>query len=217
MNYKQLKQLLHTQKKKVRQKWKLQQALIKKQRKEFNKSSIKQKQKQTLFLKLLLLTLLIALLLRNCNCDKPPLPENSAKQIQPLPTPKIIKKEIKKKFSRKPLKGKIKPRKRPKYKNEPSNKKAWLANFRLQVAARSPRLAKCFEDAQHPGALKWVAAVEPVQGVVFDQTFEPILGNADLTKAEQKCLKKVLTEPPYNLKAEKETSVPSRVGIVIEF
>lgn len=93
----------------------------------------------------------------------------------------------------------------------------WLAAFRLQVAARSPRLAECFLGASRPGALKWTAAVEPQHGRVSDPTLEPTLSSDALTRVQRACVLAALSEPPYQLDAGEAPSTPSRVGMVIEF
>jgi hypothetical protein len=106
---------------------------------------------------------------------------------------------------------------RPEYKSEVPEVLPWVASFRLQVQARSPRLAACFVGAQRPGRLKWTAAVEPGDGRVSDQTLEPTIEDQALTKEQRSCVIGVLSEPPYNLEIGDERSTPSRVGMVIEF
>ncbi len=106
---------------------------------------------------------------------------------------------------------------RPEYKSEVPEVLPWVASFRLQVEARSPRLAECFVGAQRPGRLKWTAAVEPGEGRVSDFTIEPTVAEEVLTKQQRSCVIAVLSEPPYRLEGGDERSTPSRVGMVIEF
>jgi hypothetical protein len=93
----------------------------------------------------------------------------------------------------------------------------WIASFRMQVAARSPRLGGCFVGVAQPGALKWTTSVEPVAGVVSDDALEPTLSSAPLTRAQRACVLAVLADPPYRLAAGEQRSTPSRVALVIEF
>ena len=106
---------------------------------------------------------------------------------------------------------------RPRFESKAPEPLPWLASFRLQVAARSPRLAECFAGAARPGALKWTAAVEPRHGHVSDHTVEPTLSSDELTGTQRACVLAVLSAPPYQLEADAPPSTPSRVGMVIEF
>lgn len=94
----------------------------------------------------------------------------------------------------------------------------WLDSFRLQVAARSPRLAECFQGTERPGALRWVAAVNPESGSVSDQTFEPIGASLELTRDQRTCISRVLSSPPFKLVlAQPDQALLNRVSMVIEF
>ncbi len=106
--------------------------------------------------------------------------------------------------------------KRPGYDTGNQPTPAWLDDFRLQVAARSPRLALCFTGADRPGALRWNVALNPESGAVSDHLFEPV-GPADLTTAQRDCLKKVLSNPSFHVAEADRRSVPPRVSLVIEF
>ena len=93
---------------------------------------------------------------------------------------------------------------------------AWLDDFRLQVAARSPRLAQCFTGADRPGALRWTVALNPENGATSDHLVEPI-GAADLSQRQLDCVLKTLSNPGYRIAEADRESVPSRVSLVIEF
>lgn len=93
---------------------------------------------------------------------------------------------------------------------------AWLDEFRIQVAARSPRLAQCFTGTGRPGALRWSVALNPESGAVSDHELEP-LGAADLSALQQQCLQKTLSTPPYRISPKDRLSVPPRVTLTIEF
>lgn len=154
--------------------------------------------------------LLLILLLRECRCDQAPAeapvgaPTPSASAVpgpvepSPPPTPRV---------ARLP---------RPAFEAPAPQPVPWLASFRMQVAARSPRLAACFVGAAAPGALKWTALVDPVGGRTSDHAFEPMLRTGELTSAERACVLAALTEPAYRLDADAR-STPSRVSLVLEF
>ena len=106
---------------------------------------------------------------------------------------------------------------RPSLESEPVPALPWLDAFRLQVSARSPRLAQCFVGADRPGRLRWRAAVEPGRGLVSDQEVEPLLIQDALTTEQKDCVVAVLADPPYRLDPGDGPSTPSRVSMVIEF
>lgn len=159
---------------------------------------------------LLLLALLLLLLCMRCGCVPPPppgvaldgpaAPAPSATALPPDPPP-----------------ARIPPRHRPRFKVTAPAPLPWLDAFRLQVAARSPRLAECFTGVARPGALKWTASVEPAHGLVSDQLLEPTLSGDDLDSVQRACVFGVLASPPYALTPGDSPSTPARVGIVIEF
>ncbi len=93
----------------------------------------------------------------------------------------------------------------------------WLASLRIQVAARSPRLAECFEGTTRPGTLRWSVAVDPDQGVVSDPEVLPTLAGQELSSAQRRCVLGVLSDPPYQLATGDEPATPARVALVIEF
>ena len=116
-----------------------------------------------------------------------------------------------------PTPGRLARRDRPPFASPTPTPLGWLEAFRLQVAARSPRLAACYDGAARPGALKWTAAVEPVGGRVSDPTLEPTLSSDTLTSAQRTCVLAVLADPPYRLDGTDAASTPSRVGRGVEF
>ena len=91
-----------------------------------------------------------------------------------------------------------------------------LDDFRLQVAARSPRLALCFKGADRPGALRWNVALNPESGAVSDHVFEPV-GAAELSPAQRECMQRTLSSPGYHVTQADRQSLSSRVSLVIEF
>jgi len=93
----------------------------------------------------------------------------------------------------------------------------WLQAFRLQVAARAPRLAPCFEGASAPGHLRWSAAVEPRRGTVSDHLLEPLLPEDVITTEARDCALAVLSDPPYRLPSEDAPTTPTRVALVLTF
>ena len=95
----------------------------------------------------------------------------------------------------------------------------WLDEFRLQVAARSPKLADCFRGADKPGALRWTTAMNPGSGQVSNHELEPVGGTLGLNPQQRECLIQALSEPRYRLRNRppEESSTPSRVSILLEF
>ena len=93
---------------------------------------------------------------------------------------------------------------------------SWLDAFRTQVAARSPRLATCFQGADRPGAIRWGVAVDPASGAVSDHQFEP-MALGELSNAQKECLVKVLSEPKYRVEPEAQMKLPLHVTLTLEF
>lgn len=94
---------------------------------------------------------------------------------------------------------------------------AWVDEFRLQVAARSPRLSACFIGTNRPGALRWTTLVSLQTGAVGNHDFEPMGPAADLTRAQLDCLADVLAKPGYRLSGARAEGLPERVSLVLEF
>ncbi len=95
--------------------------------------------------------------------------------------------------------------------------RTWLDDFRTQVTARGPRLARCFVGAARPGALEWSAAVDPGSGRLSDVDVEPVLATDPLTGAQRLCVVDALTDPAYRLTPAPEEAMPSRVAMTLEF
>lgn len=170
---------------------------------------------------LLAILILIWLLLRACDCDPPPPPapgppapaapaEPTAPAAPAAATPAPAA------APRRPA-IRIRPTERPDYQNPTPAPPAWLAALRLQVAARAPRLARCFEGTDRPGALRWSAALDGPRGAVSDHRFDPVLGGAELPAALRGCLAAALTAPRYTLPEGTAPETPARFSIVIEF
>lgn len=159
--------------------------------------------------------LLLASLI-NCRCEEPPvLPEQKPAAVEPEKTPP--KKTLAPGPKKKPFDTRMKTKSRGGYDGDTRAPPSWLDDFRLQVAARSPRLSECFTGSVRPGALRWTSAVNAKSGTVSDHLIEPQGEGPGLQFDQIKCLQNVLTNPPYKLAAEQQASLPERVGIVIEF
>lgn len=184
----------------------------------------RQRRQRRRALLVVLLLVLVLLLLRQCDCANPPGPPAAPPTVElpPIepPAPKVVKptpKVRKAKRPRRPTIAKIQTKNRPAYAPKPVSPTRWLTAFRLQIAARSPILARCFQGAQRPGALKWTATVDPRRGIVSDHSLEPTLAGAELTQPRRSCLIKALSTPPYRLPKPPGGDAPTRVSIVIEF
>lgn len=93
----------------------------------------------------------------------------------------------------------------------------WVDALRVQVAARGPRLAACFEGVARPGVLRWTAAVNPADGAVSESALDVGTVGAALTAAQRACVLAVLADPPFRLDAASAPSTPVRVAMVLEF
>lgn len=93
----------------------------------------------------------------------------------------------------------------------------WLDEFRLQVAARSPRLAQCFTGAERPGAVRWSVALNPSSGAVFDHQLELVGPDPGIEEKQRACVEQVLSSPAYALAADPDEALARRVSLVIEF
>jgi hypothetical protein len=115
------------------------------------------------------------------------------------------------------LQGKVPEQPRPAFGPQNAGSPPWLDEFRMQVAARSPRLADCFTGVERPGALRWAAAVNPNGGSVSDHELEPVGVGTDLSADQRKCILGVLSSPKYQLTVPGTSGLPNRVSLVIEF
>ncbi|MEZ4316668.1 MAG: hypothetical protein R3F61_04170 [Myxococcota bacterium] len=159
---------------------------------------------------LVIVVLILLFLLRDCSCSPPP-PE-----CEPGPVPECGPAEPEEVEA--PLPNERIPRRaRPPFAGQDPAKLPWIDAFRMQVAARSPRLGACFIGADRPGTLRWTTFVEPVEGKVSEHELEPMLLTDDITAQERACVLAVLTEPAYTLPVDETRSTPSRVGLVLEF
>jgi hypothetical protein len=160
--------------------------------------------------------LLIAALLR-CDCERTPSVEAEAR-VQAKPAPgKAPTPRPPRKSGRAPLAGDVDRRPRPDYETKVQLPPGWIDEFRLQATARSPRLAQCFEGTDRPGALRWVAALNPETGTVSDQELEPVGPRSDLTPEQRLCVARALANPAYRLSRPPAQPFPERVSLVIEF
>lgn len=153
--------------------------------------------------------LLLLLLLRDCGPGSGEVaPETPRVEAPAEPAPQEAEA---------PPAGQIARKDRPEFGVAPPAPLPWLAAFRLQVSARSPRLATCFIGAERPGRLEWTTTVDRAVGVVSDHSLEPMLATQDLRAEERDCVLSVLSEPHYLLVAPEGPATPSRVSVVIEF
>jgi hypothetical protein len=160
--------------------------------------------------------LLLLAMLTRCECEpSPPAPppepvvETTPREKPPKPAPPASKPKA--------LSDRMERQRRGRYQNEAQTSPSWLDDFRLQVAARSPRLARCFSGTERPGALRWTAAVNAASGSVSDHVLEAVGTGGDPSGKQRDCVLGVLSSPAYRLKPEQKQDLPGRVSIVIEF
>lgn len=170
----------------------------------------REKRKKRMRWTALILSILL-LLISRCTCVEEPLPgppgpPGPAVEVEPEPPREPL-----------PRRPRIDPIERPRFETEPAPALPWLDDFRLQVAARSPRLADCFVGAERPGRMRWTAAVDPGGGLVSEQLFEPVSAWDMLTAEQEACIEQVMAQPGYTLDAGDGPSTPTRVSLVIEF
>ena len=160
---------------------------------------------------LLLLLLLLLVMIPDCNCAHSP-----GVIGPPIPPAGPAEEEAEGKWVEPP--GRIGRRDRPEYDVAPARQLPWLEAFRMQVAARSPRMAECFVGTDRPGAIRWTTSVVASSGQVSAHELEPMLQGAGISQRQGECLIEALSEPAYQLPgADPERSVPDRVSLVIEF
>lgn len=163
----------------------------------------------------LVLLALIALFAR-CECQ--PAPAAEVEAIAPEPeTPAPLPEQKVKAPRPGPLHAGAKKLPRARFATEAREAPPWMDEYRIQVAARSPRLARCFDGADRPGALRWVASVNPGSGAVSEHELEPVGEAGDIGRDQRECLLAALSSPPYRLTAPGQQALPDRVGLVIEF
>lgn len=158
------------------------------------------------------MTLLLLLLLL-VDCEGKPGKHGPAAKATPIAkvTPKP------KPTPRGPIDGKLATQKRPGYTLDARPGPDWLDDFRLQVAARSPRLAQCFNGSERGGTLRWTTSVDAKTGVVSDHDFEPLGASANMGGKQATCVAHALSDPPYLLKNPPPDALPNRVSLILEF
>ncbi|QRO00826.1 hypothetical protein JRI60_18225 [Archangium violaceum] len=159
--------------------------------------------------------LLLAMLVR-CECAPSPPAPPPEPVVEPAPEVKP-KKPAPPASKPKAFSDRMERQRRGSYQNEAQTSPSWLDDFRIQVAARSPRLAQCFSGTERPGALRWTAAVNAASGSVSDHALEPVGTGGELSGKQRDCVLGVLSSPGYRLKPEQKQDLPGRVSIVIEF
>ena len=112
--------------------------------------------------------------------------------------------------------ARTKTQKRPGYSVPVRPGPTWLDEFRLQVAARSPRLSTCFNGTDRSGALRWTTSIDAKTGAVTGHEFEP-LGATTITAEQKRCATVALSEPGYRLRDPPSEKLPNRVSLVLEF
>lgn len=105
---------------------------------------------------------------------------------------------------------------RPRFVPPAPNPPLWLVSFRRQVAARSRRMAECFEGTDRPGQIRWVASIDLATGWVAEQAIEPTLWTHELPGPRRQCLERALGDRRYMLPPTDPGS-PNRVSLVLEF
>jgi hypothetical protein len=159
--------------------------------------------------------LLLLLLFVRCDCGEPAPSEPATPDAG---VPQVVKpKPMAAKVKPGPLTGKVATQPRGAFGTGEPVSPPWLDEFRIQVAARSPRLAQCFTGIDRPGALRWSALVNPQGGTVSDHTIETVGVGTDLTQEQRTCVIGVLQSPVYRLTVPGNEGLPNRVSLVIEF
>jgi hypothetical protein len=159
---------------------------------------------------------LILLCFLRCDCSSPgPVDEAPSATAEPIATPRPTVLPRKKPVT---LDARTSRQRRGEYALEANPSPDWLEAFRLQVGARSPKLARCFTGQERPGALRWTSALNAVTGDVSDHVFEPVVGGLEPTTKQRECAVAVLSSPRYRLPAsDAGEPLPDRISIVIEF
>ncbi|WP_309894597.1 hypothetical protein [Archangium sp.] len=160
--------------------------------------------------------LLLLAMLTRCECEPSPPAPPPEPVVETAPQEKP-KKPVPPASKPKALSDRMERQRRGLYQNEAQTSPSWLDDFRLQVAARSPRLAWCFSGTERPGALRWTAAVNAASGSVSDHALESVGTGGDPSGKQRDCVLGVLSSPAYRLKLEQKQDLPGRVSIVIEF
>lgn len=169
-------------------------------------------------LKLILLLILLWLLMRRCDTGlvfvplTVPTPGVGKSVPTAAPTPVEPARRARKSPRKRMPRVQTKPR--AIYAPTSAGPALWLSALRMQVAARSPRLARCFEGQGEPGTLTWTTRLDPGTGIASDHAFEPRSGGA-LSADVRACLTAVLSAPAFELGSAE--GARARVSLVIEF
>lgn len=182
------------------------------------RSRARQRQRRKRQLALLLLVILILLLLR-LDCVEEPSPSVFPSPSMAVPAPRKHDKPGRGQAKRNPLRleGRVEGSDRTSLALDPLAPPTWLPEFRLQVAARSPRLAACFVGTERPGAMRWSALVHARSGRATESVVEPVFRGASLAEDQLDCLVKGLTEQPYVLDPSSPEVAARRVSLIFEF
>lgn len=159
--------------------------------------------------------LLLALLLLDCEGKSGP----GAVLAKATPAAAVKKTPVPKREKPNAFRARVETQKRPGYGLDARPGPDWLDDFRLQVAARSPRLARCFNGSERGGAFRWTVSVDAKTGAVADHELEPLGSGAGLGSAQKACATRALSDPAYDLKDAPATAeaLPNRVSLVLEF
>ena len=177
----------------------------------------KHKNRHVLRAILLAIVILIIFLFLLRDCEKTALQG----KIDSRPIQETAETSAKLQPPQKPRLGRIAKQSRNNYKIAPQKSLPWMDEFRLQVAARSARLAKCFVGVERPGSLDWSCTVNPKSGVIFEQEIEMTQVGATLSQDQENCISSVLADPGYHFNESVNPSethnLSHRLRMVIEF
>lgn len=159
--------------------------------------------------------LLLLLALIRCDCQAPPPPPGLAtdagatERAPAVAVPKTPPRP-------RPITAHMKPQPRGEFTLSDRDRASWLEAFRMQVSARSPQLATCFEGSDHPGAFRWTASLNLSTGEIADQALEPTSASAALDSRQSQCVQNWLSVPSYRPIDTRDAGI-ERVSLVIEF
>ena len=184
---------------------------------------VQRERRRRLRRRILLLLLVLLLGLVRCECAEESistaLPFSPRQMSKEPPTAQVVP-LVPLKAPQRAFSGRVTPKPRGQYDIEMEDPPRWLQDFRRQVAARSPRLARCFNGANHPGAWRWSVAVNARSGAVSDQVLTAVGRETSLGESQRSCLVEVLSTPTYQLPQQSDDlggALLRRVSILIEF
>ncbi len=161
---------------------------------------------------LAVVAVLVLACLSRCQCEAGPQVAPKVGAREPSPPPLAAAKVP----PPPPLVAKVRTQPRPPLATGLRETPSWLDEYRLQVAARSGKLAECFNGTDQPGALRWTATVTPESGRVSEHELEPV-GVASVPPGAQACLLRALSTPPYRLAGDAGVALSPRVTLLLEF